>query len=280
MKHIVGFSGGIDSQACARWVLNRYPAEDVILLNSNAGGNEHPLTVGFIRQYSREIHPVQIVQPRLRDLWVTEGFAETRGLDSDEPLTFPRLAELKKRFPARKSQFCTNFLKIIPSVRWIQENLKDDHYVRYTGRRRDESEARAEIPEQEWDATFDCEVFNPLAYWNKQTCFDFAREHDEPINPLYSLGFERVGCAPCVNSGKEDIRRWADRFPEMIDKVRSWEERVGRTFFPPLIKKGVPNWIDEAVAWSRTDHGGVQFNILKAAGLERPSCESRFGLCE
>ena len=23
MKHIVGFSGGIDSQACARWVLNR-----------------------------------------------------------------------------------------------------------------------------------------------------------------------------------------------------------------------------------------------------------------
>ena len=41
MKHIVGFSGGIDSQACARWVLNRFPVEDVILLNSDAGGNEH-----------------------------------------------------------------------------------------------------------------------------------------------------------------------------------------------------------------------------------------------
>lgn len=25
MKHIVGFSGGVDSQACARWVLNRFP---------------------------------------------------------------------------------------------------------------------------------------------------------------------------------------------------------------------------------------------------------------
>ena len=43
VKHVVGFSGGIDSQACARWVLNRYPAEDVILLNSDAGGNEHPI---------------------------------------------------------------------------------------------------------------------------------------------------------------------------------------------------------------------------------------------
>ena len=25
MKHIVGFSGGIDSQACARWVLEPLP---------------------------------------------------------------------------------------------------------------------------------------------------------------------------------------------------------------------------------------------------------------
>ena len=37
MKHIVGFSGGIDSQAAALWVLNRFPREDVILLNSDAG---------------------------------------------------------------------------------------------------------------------------------------------------------------------------------------------------------------------------------------------------
>ena len=29
-KHIVGFSGGIDSQACALWVRNRFPREDVI----------------------------------------------------------------------------------------------------------------------------------------------------------------------------------------------------------------------------------------------------------
>lgn len=48
MKHIVGFSGGIDSQACARWVLNHFPPEDVLLLNSDAGGNEHPLTTEFV----------------------------------------------------------------------------------------------------------------------------------------------------------------------------------------------------------------------------------------
>lgn len=47
-KHVVGFSGGIDSQACAGWVLDHFPHEDVILMNSDAGGNEHPLTTEHI----------------------------------------------------------------------------------------------------------------------------------------------------------------------------------------------------------------------------------------
>src|SRR4029077_4844834 len=59
MKHIVGFSGGIDSQACALWVRNRFPAQDVILLNTNAGRNESPLTEAFISHYSETVFPVR-----------------------------------------------------------------------------------------------------------------------------------------------------------------------------------------------------------------------------
>lgn len=47
MKHVVGLSGGIDSQAALRWVRNRFGDENVIALNSNAGGNENPLTIEF-----------------------------------------------------------------------------------------------------------------------------------------------------------------------------------------------------------------------------------------
>jgi len=36
-KHVVGFSGGIDSQACAGWVLERFPKDDVIRTNSGVG---------------------------------------------------------------------------------------------------------------------------------------------------------------------------------------------------------------------------------------------------
>ena len=280
MKHVVGFSGGIDSQACARWVLDRFPVEDVILLNSNAGENEHPLTTEFIEEYSRTVHPIITIQAVAGDAnrpGATAKLAD-RGITPESPMDFALLAQLKGRFPSRRAQFCTESLKLIPQRRWMEEHLCAEEYERYTGVRRSESEARKNTPDRAWDPYFDCYVNHPIASWPKAACF--ATVISEPINPLYSLGFERVGCAPCINSGKEDIRRWADRFPEMIDKVRRWEKQVGRTFFPPMVPGMEINWIDDAVDWSRTDHGGRQFNILKAAGLDRPACESAFGLCE
>jgi len=42
--YIGGFSGGIDSQAAARFMPNRYGAARVVLVDSDVGGNEHPLT--------------------------------------------------------------------------------------------------------------------------------------------------------------------------------------------------------------------------------------------
>ena len=119
MKHIVGFSGGIDSQACARWVLNRYPAEDVILTNSDAGGWEDPLTTGFIDWYSANVHPVVKTNAIIADMWKTPGFAETKGLDGSAVLTFEAMVRIKGRPPSRKAQFCTEKLKLEPQRRWL-----------------------------------------------------------------------------------------------------------------------------------------------------------------
>ena len=40
-KHIVGFSGGADSQACAGWVLERFPKEDVCMTKVLNGVGVH-----------------------------------------------------------------------------------------------------------------------------------------------------------------------------------------------------------------------------------------------
>ncbi len=279
IRHVVGFSGGIDSQACARWVLNRYPAEEVVLLNSDAGGNEHPMTTEFIRWYSEHVHPVVEVSAVVGDMG---GRARAKrqelGLADDDVMDFATLAILKGRWPWRRAQFCTEYLKLTPQRRWIEANLADYEIVRYSGVRRDESEKRSNQRFEEWDDFYDCKLVCPIADWSKQMCFDYVQAHGEEFNGLYKLGFNRVGCAPCINSGKEDIRAWVDRFPEMIDKVRDWEKRVGRTFFAPCVPGKAINWIDEVVEWSKTVWGGKQYGLHILH--ERPACESKYGVCE
>lgn len=283
MKHVIGFSGGIDSQACARWVPNRYPAEDVVLLNSDAGGNEHPMTTEFIENYSRDVHPVVMVTPIVADMGRRALPARERmGLKDSDPLTFDLMAEIKGVFPSRMKQFCTEHLKLWPQHRWLRENLAGVEFRRYSGVRRQEgkipNQGRSTKQPVEWDDFYECELHHPIVDWTKQMCFDYVAFHGEEINPLYKLGFNRVGCAPCVNSGKEDVFNWVQRFPEMIDKVREWEQRIGKTFFMPMVPGMKVNWIDDVVDWSKTLRGGKQYDLLKV--IEPSSCQSDYGLCE
>lgn len=282
-KHIVGFSGGIDSQACAGVVIDTYGPDDVILVNSDAGANEHPLTTEFVRWYSANVHPVVEVHAIVADIWQTPDFAETKGLNSSDLLDFGRMSELKGRFPSRKAQFCTEILKLKPLKRWLTTafgptGIYAGHdYIRYAGVRRSESEARANAELEKWDEYYDCVLRHPIVYWAKQSCFDYCLKRDGQINPLYTMGFNRVGCAPCINSSKTDILNWATRFPEMIDKVRRWEKQNGRQFFPPNIVPGVQIAdVDRVVEWSKTTHGGKELKVLE----EPKNCESKYGLCE
>lgn len=282
MKHIVGFSGGIDSQAVARWVLNRYPKEDVVIVNTDAGGNEHPLTVEFVNWYSANIHQVNTIRAIVADMWIGEDQPEKHGYRRDEILTFQIMAKIKGRFPSRMAQFCTEILKLRPVRRWVNEQFPDGDYEYYSGVRRDESERRKNTLPREWNDYFDSYCNHPIMDWTKEMCFIYVKAHGERVNPLYTFGFNRVGCAPCVNSGKDDILNWARRFPEMIDKVREWEKLTGRTFFSPMIPKakdGGFNTVDEVVEWSKTARGGKQLDMVRT-NRELPACESNYGLCE
>lgn len=67
----------------------------------------------------------------------------------------------------------------------------------------------------------------------------------------------------------------------MIDKVRKWEQEVGRTFFQPCVPGKVINWIDEVVAWSRTLRGGQRLALpFMEAEAEAGCCSSKYALCE
>lgn len=319
MKCVLGFSGGVDSQAAALWLRQRYPAEDVILTNCDPGGNEHPVTTEFIAWYSANVHPVITITPIVADM-AGRGRAaiERMGLAPTDPLTFDVLAQIKGCWPASQSQFCTTHLKLEPMRRWCWENghpgfgaatlndprkrrdgtlwrpygdgpqpagILSDGFERYAGVRRDESRRRRDVADREFDDFFLCWLNRPIAAWSKIDCFDSLRAAGERWNPLYDLGFPRVGCAPCINSGKDDIRLWAARFPAMIDKIRGWEAKVGRMFFPPIMPDGRGGsrrgWIDEVVEWSRTARGGKQYELpILEADVDAGMCMSQYGTCE
>lgn len=264
-------------------MVEKYGPDDTILLNSNAGNWEDPITVQFTEDYSRCVHSVITIDAIYADMWETPGFAETRGFDSNAVLTFEDLVKVKG-VPSRKARFCTTVLKLKPQLRWMREHFgvggqyEGQDYARYTGVRRDESHARKDYPDTEWDAFFDCQVNHIIAGLTKAECFEGAKRRGESINPLYLMGFGRVGCAPCLFSGKDDLLTWDQRRPQMIDKVKGLEQRTGRTLFAPKVPGQHSNTIEEMVQWSKTSRGGRQqlFPILH----ERETCESKYGLCE
>jgi 3'-phosphoadenosine 5'-phosphosulfate sulfotransferase (PAPS reductase)/FAD synthetase len=237
------------------------------------------MTERHVQEFNETVFPLISVSAIIADIDRPEPLSKARevGLSVDDPLTFDLLAKLKGFFPSSKFQFCTEALKMAPQRRWMQANITEE-CERYSGVRREESKRRERTPFRSWDGYFDCWLNCPIADWTKQMCFDYVRQYDEPINPLYSPGFEKVGCAPCVNSTKDDIRNWSSRAPEMIDKVDKWEQSTGLRFFRSIIPGMSTGNIREMVEWSQTDYGGRQFNILR--DLEVPSCESKFGLCE
>ena len=87
--------------------------------------------------------------------------------------------------------------------------------VWFTGLRRDQSPSRANLQEVEAFTLPTGKVLrkiSPLAGWTTKQVWDYAREHDIPLLPLYQLGYTSVGCEPCTSlpleAGNERSGRW------------------------------------------------------------------------
>jgi 3'-phosphoadenosine 5'-phosphosulfate sulfotransferase (PAPS reductase)/FAD synthetase len=191
----------------------------------------------------------------------------------------PSLIRAREAFPWRRVRFCTQFLKTQP----IQRHLAGfDDAVNVTGVRRDESRSRADALEWHDDTHEWGTVWQPLVDWTEADVRQIHKRHDMPLNPLYEKGCNRVGCWPCINARKAEIKLLPR---DRIDLIRELEEEVTaaaderhrrkhgtplefkRTFFQgrgPGDLGGTRNAmpIDEVVRWARTGKGGRQFEMF------------------
>ncbi len=295
-----GLSSGKDSTALWGWALNDsgYPIESI---RGSFADTEN--------EYPEVYEQIQ----KLDDYGRKRGAAPVRTLKSEG---FLNLAIRKKRFPSAKARFCTEVLKILPSMYYFEELWLEGHeIIAHSGVRGDESNERALMPEWQMmgfrrGKTVEPHmVRRPLLKWTIQDVWDAHRRYGLPINKLYGLGRKRVGCRLCCMSNKGDVKLTAKHSPWVIDVYREWEKIVGAvvnqgsiaSFFP---SRTIPNHlhsikglirqrdglrgkkgdlysvctIDDVVKWSRTARGGKQLPLDFEEDDSHAPCQS--GYCE
>jgi phosphoadenosine phosphosulfate reductase len=88
--------------------------------------------------------------------------------------------------------------------------------VWFTGLRREQSPSRASLGEVEPFTLPTGKVLSkisPLATWSTRAVWEYAKEHDIPLLPLYDQGYTSIGCEPCtslpLDPSNERSGRWA-----------------------------------------------------------------------
>jgi len=199
-KYLISVSGGKDSTALLHWVLNLRDRKDIVAFYCDTGW-EHPDTYKYL-DYLEGRFNIKI--ERLKPAY-----------------SFEELCIKEKMIPSFATKFCTRVLKMETSNKFV-ESFNGEVIV-FTGVRRDESNNRSE--EQSHKIVNKTKYIQPLVYWSTQKVYDYLKDNDIKLNPLYKKGFSRVGCYPCIFANQKDIgalEKWA------IDRVKSLEEKVSK----------------------------------------------------
>ena len=196
LKVLVPVSGGKDSQLCLQLAIEKFGRESVRGLFCDTQF-EHDLTYAHIDKM-RGWYGVQIDR-------VSAG---------DVPTKVRRYG----RFPSGTARFCTDELKIRPTIKYLKSLAEElghglevwygmrteestERSIRYKGRVADELMAPHEFMAGKYPkylAKMGVLVRLPIINWSK---WQVLHEVGERLNPLYPAGFDRVGCFPCLAAG-------------------------------------------------------------------------------
>ena len=319
IKHVISVSGGKDSAATLLLAVERFGTANLEPIFCDTG-NEHQAVYEYLDYLEgalsikinrlRANFDAEIAAKRMfiaRDKRTRRGKngkkvrwsnkSKRRALALLQPTGNPflDLCMWKGRFPSRKAQFCTEELKRNPAVGFQMALIEAGHtVVSWQGIRRDESQARRNALKFEVVGG-GLYIYRPIVEWTALQVFEYCASKGIKPNPLYLQGMGRVGCMPCINAQKGELRQIADRFPEHVARIAGWETLVSAASkhgYSTFIHKGPgengsgnPRATFEAgeiwqvMDWARTTRGGRQRDLL--AGLEDfGGCSSSYGLCD
>lgn len=198
---VVPVSGGKDSQACLQLAVQQFGPSAVVGLFCDTKF-EHPLTYQHIKT--------------MADLYGVRIETVSRG-------SVDELCIKYQRFPSGAARFCTDELKMRVSRDWYLDLVSSNGpFEVWYGMRTGESLQR----EKKYRGVIDTDAYHPhelfpvkypkrlgaLGVRFRLPIVDWSTPEvllvlGDTANPLYRLGFSRVGCFPCLASGPRSMAK-------------------------------------------------------------------------
>ena len=321
MKILIFYSGGKDSQASLIWAVKKYGVERCEAVFCDTGW-ENPLTYDHIRTTTEQLGVklvtlksakydgmVDLAKKKGRFPSTTARFCtvelkSTPAIDyvlshKEHLIIIEGIRKKESLARSKMSAQCTSFKyyfepiitntmivdafknkpnikkhereKLNKAIQRLQQGKDDPKY--HTYRKKDIVA---------WCREWNADKVRPVFDWTAQQTVDYIRDNGQQPNPLYFMGFSRVGCFPCIMVRIGEMKLIVENHPARIVELKNAEALAGRSLFPPdYIPKrfcenkqypmiaDIERYInDKTATLDMFDEGG------------QPGCMSVYGLCE
>ncbi len=193
----VAFSGGKDSLVALHLALEINPEIPVVF---NSTTVEFPETIEYVKRLAKEWNfKLYIAKPK------TSFFIEVK----------------KRGWATHEHRWCCIIFKDRPAFEFL---IKQGIKAEITGTTRTESiYRRSLLPFKNPNKDPPIIRVNPIYDWNQQEVWKYIRENNLPYNPLYKMGYRRIGCWCCPLNGPSHYKRLKQTHVRMYDLLKSFK---------------------------------------------------------
>ncbi len=142
------------------------------------------------------------------------------------------------KFVARDFRWCCKVCKLGPTAKMISENFGEALVL--VGQRRYESALRAKTGRIWRNKYIKNQIAaSPIQNWTALHVWLFLLKEDIEFNPLYEIGFERIGCIFCPAQDMHELNKAVEMYPDLWNRFK---KRLLNFYNEGEIKKGVWRW--------------------------------------
>lgn len=237
---VVNHSGGKDSQAMHAYIVERVPANQILVLHADLPGADWAGTWDHIIETVAPHTPIKTMTGKTFMEMVERS--HQRLLDQVADPAHER-TKMASAWPSPKYRQCTSDLKRTPIEKAIRNHLKANPQfgglvVSCMGIRAEESTGRSKL------VTFKLNTKNsvagrewydwlPIHGWLVGEVFAQIAAVGQTPHWAYHAGMERLSCMFCIMASPSDLTTAAELNPDTYAQYVAMEKRLGFTFTMP-----------------------------------------------